>query len=125
VGLGFRVPCLLLSPFARGGYVSHHTFDHTSTLRLLETLFGAPVPNLTEWRRSVTGDMTQALALGQAANTTIPTLPNAPLIEPAVDEQIILNALTGTFDEGFTYTPPTSNSMPAQETRPARPTPPR
>ncbi len=125
VGLGFRVPCLLLSPLTRGGYVSHHVFDHTSTLRLLETRFGAPVPNLSDWRRSVTGDMTQALALGQPANTTIPTLPNAPLIEPTVDEQIIINALTGTFDVGFSYTPPTANSMPKQETTPPRPKPPR
>jgi phospholipase C len=125
VGLGFRVPCLLMSPLTRGGYVSHHVFDHTSTLRLLETRFGAPVPNLSDWRRSVTGDMTQALALGQPANPTVPTLPNAPLIEPAVDEQIIINALTGTFDVGFSYTPPTTNSMPTQETKPPRPKPPR
>jgi phospholipase C len=125
VGLGFRVPCLLLSPFTQGGYVSHHVFDHTSTLRLLETLFGAPVPNLSAWRRSVTGDMTQAFALGVPAKTTVPTLPAAPLVEPTVDEQVILNAITGTFDVGFTYTPPTTNTMPAQENEPARPTVPR
>ena len=31
----------------------HDTFDHTSQLRLLETRFGVPVPNLSAWRRSV------------------------------------------------------------------------
>ena len=30
------------------------TFDHTSLLRFLETRFGAEVPNLSSWRRSVT-----------------------------------------------------------------------
>jgi len=33
---GFRVPCLLISPFAARGRVSHTTFDHTSILRLVE-----------------------------------------------------------------------------------------
>jgi phospholipase C len=28
------VPCLIISPFSRGGYVCSETFDHTSTLRL-------------------------------------------------------------------------------------------
>jgi phospholipase C len=32
IGLGFRVPMLIVSPFSRGGFVCNHTFDHTSTL---------------------------------------------------------------------------------------------
>ena len=68
----------------------------------------------------------QALALGQPANDDDPALPDAPLVEPLVDEQIIVNALPGTFDEGIAYPPPTSNVMPTQETNrrdrsPARP----
>jgi hypothetical protein len=42
-----------------------------------------------------------------------------------VDEEVVVNALTGTFDEGFTYAPPTQNAMPAQDTTPPRPAPPR
>ena len=34
--LGFRVPCLVISPFARRGAVSSVVFDHTSVLRLIE-----------------------------------------------------------------------------------------
>ena len=34
--LGFRVPCLLISPFAPRAAVSHVVFDHTSVLRLIE-----------------------------------------------------------------------------------------
>jgi phospholipase C len=41
--VGFRVPTLLLSPFARPGYVDHNLYDHTSVLRFLEWRFlGAP-----------------------------------------------------------------------------------
>lgn len=50
IGLGYRAPCLVVSPYSRGGLVSSQTFDHTSQLRLLETRFGADVPNLTAWR---------------------------------------------------------------------------
>ncbi len=35
--LGFRVPTVIVSPFARQDYVSHVTHDHTSILRLVET----------------------------------------------------------------------------------------
>ena len=69
VGLGFRVPCLLMSPFTVGGYTATGVFDHTSTLLLLETLFGVPVPNVSAWRRGTVGDLTSALALGQADAT--------------------------------------------------------
>jgi phospholipase C len=60
IGLGFRVPMLIVSPFSRGGLVSSQVFDHTSTLRFLETRFRVRVPNLTAWRRRVTGDLTSA-----------------------------------------------------------------
>jgi phospholipase C len=63
IGLGFRVPLLVVSPFSRGGFVCKDVFDHTSLLRFLETRFGAEVPNLTGWRRSATGDLTSALNL--------------------------------------------------------------
>jgi phospholipase C len=33
---GFRVPCLVISPYAPRGVVSHTTFDHTSILRMIE-----------------------------------------------------------------------------------------
>jgi hypothetical protein len=46
-------------------------------------------------------------------------------VVPLVDEQVIVNALLGTFDEGIAYPPPTQNIMPVQETMPLRPPPPR
>ena len=61
IGLGFRVPLLVVSPFSRGGYVCSDTFDHTSQLRFIETRFGVKAPNISAWRRSVTGDLTSTL----------------------------------------------------------------
>jgi len=37
---GFRVPCLLVSPYAPRGVVSHTLFDHTSVLRFIEWRWG-------------------------------------------------------------------------------------
>jgi phospholipase C len=37
---GFRVPCVLISPFARRGFVSSTVYDHTSVLRMIEWRWG-------------------------------------------------------------------------------------
>ena len=37
---GFRVPCLVVSPFARRRHVAHAVFDHTSVLRMIEWRWG-------------------------------------------------------------------------------------
>jgi len=34
--VGFRVPCLVVSPFARRGFIGGRTYDHTSILRMIE-----------------------------------------------------------------------------------------
>jgi phospholipase C len=126
VGLGFRVPCLVLSPFSRGGYVCSDVFDHTSLLRFLETRFGVEVPNLSPWRRSVTGDLTTALGLTRPADATVPKLPPTSLVgDTSTVEQGVINALAGTADVGIPYPPPTTNAMPSQETTPVRPHTPR
>jgi phospholipase C len=41
-GLGPRVPLLIISPYAKQGYVSHNLSDHTSVLRFVETRYGLP-----------------------------------------------------------------------------------
>jgi phospholipase C len=122
VGLGFRTPCLVISPFSRGGYLCSQTFDHTSTLRFIETRFGVQVPNLSAWRRSVTGDLTAALNLTVPPVTSVPALPPTSLPgDTSVAEQAVLNALAGTLDVGIPYPIPDANSMPSQESTPARP----
>lgn len=39
-GLGPRVPLLIISPYAKPGYVSHTVYDHTSVLKFIETRYG-------------------------------------------------------------------------------------
>jgi phospholipase C len=39
---GFRVPCAIVSPWARPHYVSHQVFDHTSILKLIQTKWNLP-----------------------------------------------------------------------------------
>jgi phospholipase C len=75
IGLGVRVPMIVASPFSAGGYVCSDKFDHTSQLRFLETLFDVTAPNISKWRRSVTGDLTAALPVLSAPVTKAPTLP--------------------------------------------------
>jgi phospholipase C len=83
IGLGPRVPTLIISPFSRGGFVSSEVFDHTSTLRFLETRFGAEVPNLSKWRRDTCGDLTRALNLANP-DPSIPKLPTPPPADPTM-----------------------------------------
>jgi phospholipase C len=74
IGLGFRVPCVLVSPWTVGGFVCHDTFDHTSVTRLLELVTGVTNPNITAWRRQTVGDFTSAL--GAIPYGRFPRLPD-------------------------------------------------
>ncbi len=125
VGLGFRVPCLFISPFSRGGRVDSTVYDHTSQLRLIETRFGAPVPNLPNgsWRREITGDMTNAFDF----STFDPSSPNFgnPLLTALPKlPQCIPNIVTGTAGFGNPYPVPFPQSMPVQESGPPGSSPP-
>ncbi|WP_419206303.1 phosphocholine-specific phospholipase C [Photobacterium leiognathi] len=57
-GLGPRVPCYVVSPWSVGGNINSQVFDHTSVLQFLEKVTGVEEPNISEWRRSVCGDLT-------------------------------------------------------------------
>jgi phospholipase C len=41
-GLGMRVPTLVVSPYARRGYVSGQLYEHSSILKFIERRFGLP-----------------------------------------------------------------------------------
>ena len=64
IGLGFRVPMLIASPWSRGGRVCSEVFDHTSVLQFLEVYskekLGKEVreKNISNWRRTITGNLT-------------------------------------------------------------------
>jgi phospholipase C len=109
IGLGFRVPMLILSPFSRGGFVSSDLFDHTSILRFLETRFGAEVPNLSAWRRATVGDLTSAFNFA-APNQSIPNLPSTVAAIPSIIQECLAN-LGGTTP----YPLPNPQTLPPQE----------
>lgn len=64
IGMGFRVPMIVASPWSRGGWVNSQLFDHTSTLMFLEHFvqqkYGKTTKeeNISAWRRCVAGDLT-------------------------------------------------------------------
>ncbi len=60
IGGGFRVPCIIVSPWTAGGWVCSQPFDHTSVLQLLEKFTGVAEPNISPWRRKTFGDLTAA-----------------------------------------------------------------
>ena len=111
VGLGFRVPLILISPWTRGGWVTSEVSDHTSIIQFLErwtAAIGRPAicPNISDWR-SVCGDLTGAFDFSSPVFGKPKLPPTAVIGDPP----------------GGSYSPPvTTNAMPTQEpgTRPAR-----
>ena len=64
IGMGFRVPMVVASPWSRGGWVNSQLFDHTSMIQFLEVFVNRKTgkavheSNMSEWRRSISGDLT-------------------------------------------------------------------
>jgi len=72
---GFRVPTVVVSPFAKKDYVSHTVYDHTSILKLIETKWNLPAMT---YRDANANDMLDCLDLtGPPAFASPPTLPAA------------------------------------------------
>jgi phospholipase C len=66
IGGGFRVPCIIVSPWTAGGWVATERFDHTSVLRFLEKVTGVEESNISDWRRQTFGDLTSAFRFTSA-----------------------------------------------------------
>jgi phospholipase C len=45
-GLGVRVPCLIISPYAKKDYVSHTQYEYGSILRFIEEVYGLPAGSI-------------------------------------------------------------------------------
>ncbi len=119
IGLGVRVPMIVISPWSKGGYVSSEVFDHTSLIRFIEARFAEGnreliESNITPWRRAVSGDLTSAFNF-RAPNNKIVALPDTSAYVPPNQNRYP------------DYVPPVPSNqvMPVQEpgTRPARPVP--
>ena len=79
LGLGVRVPLLVVSPFSRGGHIATEVFDHTSQLKLIAKRFGVEVPNVSAWRRKTVGDLTSTLFRSKR-DTSVPRLPKTSIV---------------------------------------------
>jgi len=122
VGLGFRVPALVVSPFSAGGWVSHTPFDHVSTHKLIESVFltpGALVAgglHVSKWRSALVGDLSTALPALHGPVTAMPALPTTTMGDPTVVEQNVLLGFAGTADYGPAYPVPAGNGpVPEQD----------
>ncbi len=119
IGLGVRVPMVVISPWSKGGYVSSEVFDHTSLIRFIEARYAESNPeliesNITQWRRAVSGDLTSAFNF-RNPNAKIVTLPSTAAYVPPTQDRY----------PDYVPVPPTNQALPVQEpgVRPARPVP--
>lgn len=88
IGLGYRVPLVIASPWSRGGWVNSEVFDHTSVLQFMETFLShktkKPIveTNISEWRRTVCGDLSSAFRPYNGEKIVLPTyVDRVPFIE--------------------------------------------
>jgi phospholipase C len=78
IGLGFRVPMLVISPWTKGGWVNSQVFDHTSNLQFLETFLSKKTgkkleeTQISDWRRSICGDLTSVFRASEAGQDAYP-----------------------------------------------------
>ncbi|WP_432176202.1 phosphocholine-specific phospholipase C [Streptomyces sp. Tue6028] len=111
-GLGQRVPMLVVSPWSKGGYVCSETLDHTSVIRFMERRFGVHEPNISPWRRAISGDLTSAFDFSRRDTKPV-ALPDTEGYRPPDRDR----------HPDYVPTPPANPALPKQErgSRPARP----
>ena len=115
---------LARTPYIRGPLKCSTVLDHTSQLKLLRTRFGVPVPNLSQWRDQTVGDVTASFDFAVPPNPSKPKLDHP--LRAAIPKlpQCVPNAILGsTVNTSFPYRVPYPQTMPTQETAPARGTP--
>jgi phospholipase C len=100
IGGGFRVPCILISPWTTGGWVCSQPFDHSSVLQFLEQFTGVREPNISDWRRSTFADLTAALRI-RHADIKVPSLPDVhgPLIQAKYEAAHLPKPILPTADQ--------------------------
>ena len=76
---GIRVPFVVVSPYARKGYVGHHVYDHTSVTRFIQAKFKLPALTARDANAEPPMDLFDFTIPGFATPPTIP----APTIDPA------------------------------------------
>ncbi|MEO8766294.1 MAG: phospholipase C, phosphocholine-specific, partial [Ginsengibacter sp.] len=126
VGMGFRVPMIIASPWSRGGKVCSQLFEHTSTLQFLEKFFNTKsgkkihLDNISEWRRAVSGDLTSVFSPFEPTLERLPFLERDQFVEQIYDarfkqEPSAYKALNAHEINEIIATPSKSKWMPRQE----------
>ena len=96
IGMGFRVPMIVASPWSRGGWVNSQLFDHASTLMFLERFaqdkYGKTVreDNISAWRRAISGDLTSVFR---------PYDPQDPALNPLDRDKFVVSIEQARFKE--------------------------
>ncbi len=80
-GLGFRVPLLVISPYAKAGYVSHVQHEFGSILHFAEETLGLPSLGATDARAD---DLSDCFDFTQSPRSYVP-LPSMKLPPPNLD----------------------------------------
>ena len=79
IGLGYRVPLIVASPWSRGGYVNSEVFDHTSCLMFLENFLSKKTgkeirsSQISSWRRNICGDLSSVFRPATASAKSGPS----------------------------------------------------
>ncbi|MBL0744362.1 phosphocholine-specific phospholipase C [Chryseolinea lacunae] len=137
IGLGYRVPLVIASPWSRGGAVCSQVFDHTSVIQFLEKFVshktGKPLTetNITAWRRAVCGDLTSSFIPYNGETFSLPPFVNKESFIEGVHKAQFKQLPAGfqkiTAEEAakINNDPSSSALMPQQEkgTRTSRPLP--
>ena len=110
IGLGFRTPTTIVSPWTAGGFVCSEVFDHSSLIRFIEARFGVHEPNISAWRRQNCGDLTSAFRFGSAPSG----YPGNGELGLAVTESRLLRAQAQVNDNPFPVPPVVNEPLPAQ-----------
>src|SRR4029077_18198133 len=78
--LGFRVPCVVISPYARRNSIAHGVYDHTSILKMIEWRFGLPPLTVRDRTANNLAEVLNFAALTVAAPAF--NVPSGPFGQP-------------------------------------------
>ena len=127
IGLGFRVPMVIASPWSRGGYVNSQVFDHTSSLQFLEKFLQHKTgkkleeTNISTWRRTVCGDLSSVFRPYKGGKINTPLALNKELFIESIhkakfkDPPAECKKLSAEEIEAINSNTQSSPNMPAQE----------
>ena len=127
IGLGYRVPMVIASPWTRGGRVCSQVFDHTSAFRFVQDWLhkktGKTIEEntISQWRKTVSGDLTSAFRpFDPAESPKLSTLEKTAFIKGIYDAKFKpvpanYQALTADQVAASAKDPRSSEHLPQQE----------